>query len=90
MLGQAGQAFYFVLSGTVIIKVQKDHGTGLMIEDAINEMHGGDSFGELALLDPHNVRTASVICKVCDEVLCVCVHACMRVCMFNDEPIVMS
>jgi CRP-like cAMP-binding protein len=58
--GDPGLAFYFILSGTVRILIDRPGG-----EEAVNEMHAGDSFGELALLDAHNVRTASVVCKVC-------------------------
>eukprot|EP00048_Salpingoeca_helianthica_P016876 m.234622 g.234622 ORF g.234622 m.234622 type:complete len:405 (+) comp19695_c0_seq1:417-1631(+) len=63
--GHPGLAFYFILSGHINIGVAK----GGAREEIVNSMGPGDSFGELALLDPNNIRTASVICKTAAEFL---------------------
>eukprot|EP00043_Microstomoeca_roanoka_P018377 m.196200 g.196200 ORF g.196200 m.196200 type:complete len:533 (-) comp16813_c1_seq3:211-1809(-) len=58
--GHTGQAFYFIVSGRVTVQVRDDkHPEGFRI---INEMKPGDSFGELALMEENNIRTATVIC----------------------------
>jgi len=41
------------------------------MDQTVNEMGKGDTFGELALLDPDNIRTAGIQCKVASEFLSV-------------------
>ena len=37
-------------------------------------MHANDSFGEVALIDNNNIRSASVVCKTAAEFLRVVLH----------------
>lgn len=54
---------YFVLSGTVdVVKSETDLKTGKIYTQTVASLHGGDSFGELALLN-RSLRTASAFCK---------------------------
>eukprot|EP00730_Choanoeca_flexa_P013916 TRINITY_DN5874_c0_g1_i1.p1 TRINITY_DN5874_c0_g1~~TRINITY_DN5874_c0_g1_i1.p1 ORF type:complete len:393 (+),score=60.28 TRINITY_DN5874_c0_g1_i1:88-1266(+) len=53
--GHPGMAFYFIVSGALSVVLSDGDD-----ERLVNEMGPGDSFGELALLDPSNTRTATI------------------------------
>ena len=56
-------AFYFIVSGKVLVKMtETDKVTGMETTQIVGELLEGSSFGELALM--HNARrSASIICK---------------------------
>ncbi|XP_071500000.1 uncharacterized protein [Diadema antillarum] len=67
--GHPGLAFYFILSGSVIIEVtETDKRTGETNTRKMGETHAGASFGELALLHGTK-RTATIRCKEDSEFL---------------------
>lgn len=61
--GNMGFNFYFVISGSVLVKVkEKDPLTGNVHNTIVGELGPGSTFGELALL--HNdMRRATIVCK---------------------------
>ncbi|XP_041463895.1 cAMP-dependent protein kinase regulatory subunit-like [Lytechinus variegatus] len=67
--GHPGLAFYFILSGSVIVEVSEtDKRTGETNTRQMGETYAGASFGELALLHGTK-RGASIRCKVDSEFL---------------------
>ncbi len=72
--GELGVGFYFIFSGHVDVESSNDHATEL--GESVNNssshvlsLERRDYFGELALLQDNNVRTATVIAKNSCEVL---------------------
>lgn len=53
--GEVGDACYFVIQG---------HGTVIQNTRVIGKIKAGDAFGEIALLNPESLRTATVIANV--------------------------
>jgi CRP/FNR family transcriptional regulator, cyclic AMP receptor protein len=53
---ERGLGVYVIVQGTISIRTQSPHG-----EIQVAELRDGNFFGELALVDPENVRTASAI-----------------------------
>lgn len=51
-----GVGMYLIIQGKVLIKVHTPHG-----ETDVTELQNGSFFGEIALVDPRNLRTASAI-----------------------------
>eukprot|EP01137_Pigoraptor_chileana_P034344 Opistho-2@26754 len=67
--GDPGRSFYFILSGSVRVNVKEtDPLTGRSFTKQVDELHKGDSFGELALLK-NITRQATILCKEATEFL---------------------
>ncbi|EGD76127.1 hypothetical protein PTSG_00834 [Salpingoeca rosetta] len=65
--GDPGYGFYFIASGKVEVRIKDpDAVDGYRV---VNELGAGVSFGEVALLDPTNRRSASIVCKEACEFL---------------------
>lgn len=61
--GDMGFNFYFVISGSVLVKIkEKDPLTGNVHNTVVGELGPGSTFGELALLHD-DMRRATIVCK---------------------------
>ena len=61
--GAVGHTFYIIMSGLCIVTInQIDVASGRKKELKVNEMEGDGFFGEVALMDKNERRTANVIC----------------------------
>ncbi|MBN23060.1 MAG: cAMP-binding protein [Bdellovibrionaceae bacterium] len=52
--GDRGFGMYMILKGSIVIKTEALSGEGM-----ITKLHEGSFFGELSLVDPNNIRTAT-------------------------------
>eukprot|EP01135_Chromosphaera_perkinsii_P002875 Nk52_evm30s229 gene=Nk52_evmTU30s229 len=59
--GDVGDAFYFILSGSVYVQMKKSFGDKTI--QNVNELEAGDNFGELALLKKNSKRMATIVTK---------------------------
>ncbi|KAL3880118.1 hypothetical protein ACJMK2_032387 [Sinanodonta woodiana] len=67
--GHRPEAFYIILSGSVLANIQDTSPTtGKTFVRTVHEMSAGDTFGEIALIEDC-MRTASIICKTSVELL---------------------
>ena len=64
--GDVGDKFYIILHGGVNVLIE-DPDTGT--ENVVATLYGGDSFGELALLQEGNTRAASIVAREDSEFL---------------------
>ena len=64
--GEIGQAFYIVISGHVDVFVNKTDAAGVVQTIEVATIRAGSSFGEVALENEDNNRTAT--CVTCDSV----------------------
>lgn len=69
-INKEGKTFYVILRGSVGINIYLQKATDLFEEEEINVLQAGDSFGELALLDPDAKTIATVKAKDTTELAC--------------------